>query len=134
MDFLDRIDFLISQKGINRNIIAKEVEGINHSSFHTWKSRGTIPSGEVIKKIADYFGVTTDFLLGRQPTEAELQKVKEMQEKYNLKQMKTFSAIVSYNGVETPITYTAPKELTPNELSILVKSIKSQTEKEKPTE
>jgi transcriptional regulator with XRE-family HTH domain len=38
---------------------------IAKNSFNNWAERGTIPSGDVIVKIADYFNVSTDYLLGK---------------------------------------------------------------------
>ena len=63
MNFLERIDDLIKAKGITRNILTKELE-INHGVFYGWETRGTIPSGAIIAKIAKYFNVSTDYLLG----------------------------------------------------------------------
>lgn len=37
--------------------------GISRTSTAKWKS-GSVPNGQTLSKIADYFGVTTDFLLG----------------------------------------------------------------------
>ena len=65
MIFLERIDELIKRKGITRNILSKTVEGLNHNSFNAWAKRGTIPSADILSKIADYFKVSTDYLLGR---------------------------------------------------------------------
>jgi len=65
MEFMNRIDKLIAEKGITRNILAKEVEGLNHNSFNAWIKRGTIPNGEIIANIADYFDVDIAYLLGR---------------------------------------------------------------------
>ena len=36
---------------------------LGKNSFINWESRGTVPSGEVVTKIADYFDVTVDYLL-----------------------------------------------------------------------
>lgn len=38
--------------------------GINKSNVSNWKNNGYTPRGEALNKIADYFGVTTDYLLG----------------------------------------------------------------------
>lgn len=62
--FLERIAALISSRGITRNKLLHDL-GLDKSSFSNWEKRGTIPSGDVVAKIADYFGVTTDYLLGR---------------------------------------------------------------------
>lgn len=37
--------------------------GISRTSTAKWKS-GSVPNGQTLSKIADYFGVTTDYLLG----------------------------------------------------------------------
>ena len=39
--------------------------GINKATISTWKSAKTTPKGETVKRIADYFLVSADFLLGR---------------------------------------------------------------------
>lgn len=44
--------------------------GLSNSSTTTWK-RGSIPKGETLQKIADYFGVSVDFLLDLTPEESE---------------------------------------------------------------
>lgn len=37
--------------------------GIAQSTFSSWKTRKNLISGEKAKKIADYFGVTVDYLM-----------------------------------------------------------------------
>ncbi len=44
--------------------IAKII-GINNSTATTWKQNGTTPKGETIRAIADFFGVSADYLLDR---------------------------------------------------------------------
>lgn len=62
--FLTRVKELIKSHGITKNKLLVDV-GINTSAFTNWENRNTVPSGEVIAKIADYFHVSTDYLLGR---------------------------------------------------------------------
>ena len=38
--------------------------GINQSTMASWKSRNLTPKAETIQKMADYFGVSVDYLLG----------------------------------------------------------------------
>lgn len=38
--------------------------GINQSTMASWKSRNLTPKAETIQKLADYFGVSVDYLLG----------------------------------------------------------------------
>lgn len=56
---------LCVQRGIKPSKAAEEC-GINRSNVSLWKSRGYIPRPDALKRIADYFGVTTDYLLGKE--------------------------------------------------------------------
>ena len=62
--FLERTLELIEKKNISKNKLLTDLK-LSKNSFVDWQNRGTIPSAETIEKIADYFGVTTDYLLGR---------------------------------------------------------------------
>lgn len=44
------------------NVVAKEL-GIPSGSITAWKN-GTVPQTRTLKKIADYFGVSVNYLLG----------------------------------------------------------------------
>lgn len=46
--------------------------GINKSNVSNWKNNGYTPRGEALNKIADYFGVTTDYLLGAEAEKAPI--------------------------------------------------------------
>ena len=37
--------------------------GLAKGLVSNWKKRGTVPSGDILLKIADYFGVSTDYLI-----------------------------------------------------------------------
>lgn len=54
---------LVSQAGITMNRFLKD-NGFN-TSFYNDIKKGAIPSAQKIVKIADYFNVSTDSLLGR---------------------------------------------------------------------
>lgn len=59
--FFDNFCFLCNQKGVSPNKIAKELS-ISSGSVTEWK-RGRTPRMPTLIKIADYFGVSTDYLL-----------------------------------------------------------------------
>ena len=40
--------------------------GIARSTVSAWKSEGRTPSGATLQKVADYFGVSTDYLLEKE--------------------------------------------------------------------
>ena len=60
--FFDRISALCKERGTSPSAVAREI-GLNNSSATYWK-RGSIPKGDTLQKLAIYFGVTTDYLLG----------------------------------------------------------------------
>ena len=59
---------LLQLKGITAYKVSKET-GISQASLSDWKS-GKVkqPSIDKLQKIADYFGVTVDYLLGNDPS------------------------------------------------------------------
>lgn len=63
MPFLDILYKLMEDKKIKKNPLCKKLD-INTNSFVNWENRGTLPSAEVIIKLANYFDVSSDYLLG----------------------------------------------------------------------
>lgn len=61
--FYDIFLSLCSGKGVKPGRAADEI-GINRGTVTSWKKRGYTPRAEVLQRIADYFGVTVDYLLG----------------------------------------------------------------------
>lgn len=59
--FWEKFQYLSKIKGIKPHAVLKELE-ISSGSANNWK-KGTIPNGEILKKIADYFEVSIDSLL-----------------------------------------------------------------------
>lgn len=82
VSFYDRFTFLCNQKGVKPSRAAEEC-GINRSNVTMWKNNGSTPRGDALNKIAEYFGVSTDILLGlrydipddENPYELELREV-----------------------------------------------------------
>ena len=64
MNFLEILYSEINRAGINRNKLLAAL-GMDKNAIFNWETRGTIPSGDVLSKLADYFGVSVDYLLGR---------------------------------------------------------------------
>lgn len=65
MDFYTRFERLCSEKGVSPSHVRAEL-GISQSTMASWKSRGLTPKYDTGKKLADYFGVTVDSLMGLQ--------------------------------------------------------------------
>jgi transcriptional regulator with XRE-family HTH domain len=62
--FWNQYTLLCSRKGLAPNAVAKEL-GIASGSVTNWKN-GKMPLNSTLKKIADYFGVSVDYLLGKE--------------------------------------------------------------------
>ena len=63
--FYDRFKQLCDRKGVTCNKAALEI-GLSNATPTKWKKTGATPVGETLDKIAAYFGVSTDFLLGKE--------------------------------------------------------------------
>lgn len=64
MTFWSIFNNLCDNMNVKPNPIGKKL-GISSGTITQWKN-GSIPSGENLVKIADYFGCTVDYLLGRE--------------------------------------------------------------------
>ena len=62
--FWKRFNYLCAKKGISANAAAKELS-IASGTVSEWK-KGRVPLNSTLKKIADYFDVSVDFLLGEE--------------------------------------------------------------------
>lgn len=67
MNFIDTLLALINRNGITKNKLLVDLK-LGKNSFVDWKKNGNIPSGETLSKIATYFNVSTDYLLGKGDT------------------------------------------------------------------
>jgi transcriptional regulator with XRE-family HTH domain len=74
MSFFDRLEFLLSQKGLKPYALI-DATGILKSTLYSWKKSGVSPSLETCSTIADFLEISLDELAGRTPpshTEQEL--------------------------------------------------------------
>lgn len=62
----ERFKKLCDMKGVKASNVMKEL-GISNSVVANWKARNGLPNSQTAIKIADYFGVSTDEILGRTP-------------------------------------------------------------------
>ena len=61
--FFNRFKELCDERGISAYRACTDI-GLNRSAVAKWKSGGK-PNGSTAAKLAEYFGVTTDYLLGQ---------------------------------------------------------------------
>ena len=65
--FFDIFYDLCQRKGVSCKKAAEEI-GLSNSITTKWKKTGATPGGETLQRIAKYFGVSADFLLGKEKT------------------------------------------------------------------
>ncbi|MFR9159043.1 MAG: helix-turn-helix domain-containing protein [Ruthenibacterium lactatiformans] len=65
MDTIDRILELLEKKGVSGAEMSRAC-GFSNAVFSQWKNRKQNPSATKIAKMAEYFGVSVDYLLGNE--------------------------------------------------------------------
>lgn len=63
--FYDIYSKLCKNKGLSPSKVALEM-GINKGTVSVWKNKGTTPQRDILQKIADYFNISIDELLGNE--------------------------------------------------------------------
>lgn len=66
--FYDRFVAICKERGVSPSKVAIHC-GFNKSSVTNWKKNGYAPRQEILTKIANYFGVSIDYLLGNEQKE-----------------------------------------------------------------
>ena len=64
-DFGNTLRGLISEKEINQKELARKID-VDPSVVSLWLSGKRMPNADSLCRLADYFGVSVDFLLGRE--------------------------------------------------------------------
>lgn len=65
MKFTERFSELLQKKKVTWTQVANDLSlGINTKRY--WEKNDTIPDGDTLVKLAQYFGVSVDYLLGRE--------------------------------------------------------------------
>lgn len=64
MAFYEIFESLCKERGVSPTRAARD-NGLKQQSVSSWKKRGSTPKAETVQKLADYFGVSVDYLLGQ---------------------------------------------------------------------
>ncbi len=64
--FPQQLAFLMSYFNVNKYRLCKEVP-VTHSVIYAWQSGRSEPTLDYAVRLADYFGCTVDFIVGREP-------------------------------------------------------------------
>lgn len=72
MEFCQRLKQLRKEKNVDRNELAKLLN-VSYAAIAKYETGLRMPDSDAIKKIADFFNVSVDYLLGKSdiPTSAE---------------------------------------------------------------
>jgi len=101
--FFEKLMKLLKTNGISRNTLSCDL-GFGKNQIKYWENNKNIPNGEIVLQIADYFGVSTDYLLRNEQKSASMVLPPEEIElvmAYRSKDMKTKEAIKTILGVES---------------------------------
>ncbi len=84
MKFIDVFTRLCKEKGISPNAVCAELN-LSNSTYTFWKQNGSTPRQTTLIKIADYFKVPVDYLLGvEDQNTALMRKAMEILDEDNL--------------------------------------------------
>lgn len=74
MNFFDVLNELMKERKVSKSKLGLEI-GLSKDTVSSWYKRGNIPKDYILDKLASYFGVSTDYLLGRTDDPAPLNAV-----------------------------------------------------------
>lgn len=69
MIFTERVKSLIKERGITQDQFNKDVD-ISKNTLSYWEKEGRLPKPRKLQEIADYFGVSVEYLTGEEDREA----------------------------------------------------------------
>lgn len=98
MTTFERIKNLAYNQKISLQKVAIDI-GLSENAIYGWKTRK--PKGEDLAKVADYFHVSVDYLLGRDTTEPENQTV-DLAELANKPKDFDWDSVLSVGGKPIP--------------------------------
>lgn len=109
---MENLKNLRKQRGITQRDLAKYL-GVSISTFSGWETGVYEPDHAHLCKIADYFGVTVDELLGRSPQLFDDARVErpEIMELYELMTPQQQSNLINY--ARGMLAASAPEEAAP---------------------
>ena len=114
---------LLQKHGVTSYKVAKST-GISQTTLSNWKSGRSIPKNDAMQKIADFFGVTIDYLTTGKEPDLTKGPVVEPIEKRDLA-LKIDEIIGDMNDPETSPLYFNGEKLDEKSLAILAEALSS---------
>jgi transcriptional regulator with XRE-family HTH domain len=72
--FAERVKYLRTQSGLSQREFSEKMNVVR-SAVTKWESGASMPPGDTISRIANHFGVTTDYLLGEEKSHSLSAKI-----------------------------------------------------------
>lgn len=105
--FGKRLKYLRQEKGLTQVELGK-VFNVTNVGVAKWESDDRFPDKSILVKIADYFDVSTDYLLCRTDNP----------------EAKVYSSIINGDTIDLEIKKNYPHDLSTNEVESLIKQLK----------
>lgn len=120
---------LLQKYGVTSYKVSKET-GVTQTSLSNWKSGRNTPSTKTLQKIADYFGVSVDYLMnGKEEPKEKSKKLTARDERDIAKDLKSIMSKLnnqedgpaSFDGIDIP---EADRELFAGQLELMLTRLK----------
>lgn len=102
MTTFERIKFLADKQKISLKSLAS-ILGFSENYFYNMKNTKSSPSSEILTKVADYFNVSVDYLLGREEApKSEIQNpevrilARQLDNEFDADQIEEFKNFAQY--------------------------------------
>jgi transcriptional regulator with XRE-family HTH domain len=116
-------EHLLQKHGVTSYKVAKST-GISQTTLSNWKSGRSIPKNDAMQKIADFFGVTIDYLTTGNEPDFKKEPVVEPIENRDLA-LKIDEIIGDMNDPETSPLYFNGEKLDDKSIAILAEALSS---------
>lgn len=110
--FYDIYAALCKQKGVSESRAAESI-GLKRSSVVKWKG-GATPSAPTLQRLSEYFGITTDYLLGQETEKAAIDYADDDLKEY-LDELR--------NRPDKRLLFSVTKNATKSQIEAIVKMI-----------
>lgn len=118
MQYGDRLKRLRESMGLSQKELTDRLS-LNRSTYARYETSSTQPDFDTLKKLADFFGVTTDYILGR--TQSNLPKLTYKEEKDIVKDLE--KVMEGLEGGYSAYDGKTPEEL--EDIELLKKSLET---------
>lgn len=118
--FAQRLNQLRLQQGLSMQALAEVVGLKNKSSIALFESESSVPSAGVLVALADYFGVSLDYLVGRSddPRREEYEPIRLQKERASIVAKET--ELIETLPASLRAAYNEAKEKNPENLQEII--------------